>query len=340
MANQGITGWATVLTGTLLLAFTAETVGGEKVLLKRKYVDGRRVYIERKLDTHRAITGLPIGDVDQLATELTGVWSETSSLDDGGVRLELVFDRMARSLRDVDDGGLEYDTDDPENDEAAPQFKAILEPMIGMPVSMEIDKDGKVTAFTGLDAINEKVSQTATVSMHWQQMQRDFTDERGRKTWGEDPLLIYPDKEVEVGDVWEASASSDSPDLGAIAREHRFKAEKIGVTNGRKMLHISSSTKVSRVDSPEDGDGQKPIVEGTFTGKAVFDVELGMVVKRTSTGKLRVERPFPFGSTVMKAALEMTSSVSVLKEADRRRQQLEARKKTEQRRRELEEDDG
>ena len=130
--------------------------------------------------------------------------------------------------------------------------------MIGMSMTMEVDQAGKVVSFTGMDAINKKVSAEAVASMHWAQMQEEFTNERGRETWGEEPLRIYPNKEVKVGDTWKATSSVARPRIGEIVTDYEYKVEKIGMENGRKTVLIAVTGVVSK--------GAEPAVEAAAAG--------------------------------------------------------------------------
>jgi hypothetical protein len=244
-------------------------------------------------------------------------------------------------------GNAQFDTDDPEHEEAASQLGVVLKPMIGMPMTMEVDNNGKVLSFTGMDEINKKVSSNAIASMHWEQMKEEFTNERGKETWGQEPLLIYPNKEVGVGDTWEATSTIERPPMGTFVTTYHFKVDSIGTENGRKVVAISMTAEVTAGEEPEKagdetGTPEPPTeVSGKLSGMSTYDVELGRVVKQTAKGNVDIKIPLsklmpaapPSAEpqfAVFKIALDETSRV--LTEKERNAQKDEARKKAEARR--------
>ena len=196
---------------TVLSVFPAAASPGESVMLKREYAPGRISYIESQTKIEQDISGLPMPPMKFHQKQLYGLLEEVKSAANDETKIVLKYDRAARISEAPMMGAVEFDTDDPDYVEAAPQLGAVLEPMIGMEVTMELDKDGKVVAFSGMDAINKKVSERAVASMHWAQMQEEFTNERGKETWGTGPLLIYPNKKVKVGDKEVKSVEVNDP---------------------------------------------------------------------------------------------------------------------------------
>ena len=226
--------------------------------------------------------------------------------------------------------------------------------MIGMKVNMEVDKDGEIVSFTGMDAINKKVSEHAIASMHWDQMKEDFSDERGQERWGKEPLLIYPNRQVKVGDTWEGSISVDRPPMGIFVTSYKFEVDRIGIEDGRKSVVISVEGLVSA--GPE-GEGQpekeqeagpKTEVTGSLSGTGVYDVELGQVVNRTIKGNVDIRIPLAKLIPNLPASEEpqfadfkigLTETTRVLTRKEREAQKEEVRKRAEARRLAEEEED-
>ena len=224
---------------------TAQTLA-ESVLIKRKFDPAHKSYIESRTEVGQDISGLPWPPMKLHSTELYGLWEKVESVADGKTKIVLTYDRAARDVESPMVGVIEFDTDDPENEEAAPEFRSILTPMIGMSMTLKVSKKGKAVSFTGLDAINKKISASAIASMQWEQMKDDFTDQRGKETWGEGLLRIYPNKKVKVGDTWQVSSSIVRPRIGTIVTEYQYKVDRIGKEDGRKVVMISYTAKVSK----------------------------------------------------------------------------------------------
>ena len=290
---------------TALSVFPVGSALGESVMLKRMYAPGRVSYVESRMQLEQDMSGMPMPPMKFYITQLYGIWEKVESTDEGKTKVVMTFDRAARSTEAPMMGDVEFDTDDPDYEEAAPQLGTVLRPMIGMAMTMEVDKDGKVVSFSGMDAINKKISEEAVASMHWAQMKEEFTDDRGMETWGTSPLLIYPNKKVKVGDTWNANFSMERHMVGTLVTDYQYKVDRIGMESGRKIVSIVVTGVVSKgADAEEaqkkDDDAAKeeakknePKVEvnGTISGTALYDVELGRIVKRSSDSKIDIKIP-------------------------------------------------
>ena len=337
-----------------LCVFPAGSALGESVMVKRAYVPGQIVYIERETASVQEITTTIMPPMKLHAEQLYGLWEKVESVTDGKATVVLTFDRASRNVEAPMMGSTEFDTDDPEHEEAAPQLGAVLKPMIGMAMTMEVDRNGQVISFTGMDAINEKVSEKAIASMHWEQMKDEFSDERGMESWGKEPLMFYPNKEVQVGDTWEGSTSVDQPPLGTFVTDYKFKVDRIGIENGRKSVIISVTGVVSAREE-EDSEpaetqpaGPQTEVSGTLSGTGIYDVELGQVIKHSTKGNVDIKVPLSKLMPNLPASeepqfanfkIDLHEQTRVLSEQERNAQKEEARQKAEARRKAEEEED-
>ena len=353
--------------------FPAVTAFGESVMLKRQYTPGRVSYIESQTEIEQDISGLPMPPMKFHMTQLYGLWEKIESATPDKTRIVLTYDRAARTVEAPMMGEVEFDTDDPGYEEAAPQLGTVLKPMIGMELTMELDKDGKVVALSGVDAINKKVSEKAVASMHWEQMKEEFTDERGKETWGTGPLLIYPNKKVKVGDTWKASLSIVRPMVGTIVTDYEYKVDRIGIENGRDIVSISiagvtsratdvkkdaeSKEEVSKEEGKQDSDAAQEEtkeaapeaeISGIVSGTAIYDVQLGRIVRRASDSKVDIRVPLsklmpnvPAGEEPQFAMFKMAikSTTLILTEQERKAQKAEAHENAEMRRMAEEEED-
>jgi hypothetical protein len=356
-----------------MFIFPAGCALDKSVMLKREYVPGRISYIESQSELEQDISGLPMPPMKFQITQLYGLWETVDSAARGKTRIVLTYDRAARSVEAPMMGDVEFDTDDPDNEEAAPQLRTVLEPMIGMPVTMELGKDGEVVSFSGMDAINKKVSEKAVASMHWDHLKEEFTNERGKETWSTSPLLIYPNKKVKVGDTWNASISIERHMVGTIVTDYQYTVDRIDTENGRKTVSISATGLMSKgEDAKEDTDSKEqasieegeegedveqkqaeqtgPEMEltGSLTGTALYDVESGRIVRRTTDSNVDIKIPLstlipnlPAGDEPQFAKFKTVIKITtlVLTEEERNAQKAEARKKAEMRKKAEEEDD-
>jgi hypothetical protein len=349
-----------------ILAGSPTAVAADKsVILKRVFVPGTVSYVESKTEVEQDISGLPMPPMKLRFEQLYGLWERVESITEDKTTISLTYDRAARSVEAPMVGAVEFDTDDPEYEEAAPQLGAILEPMIGMTMTMELGVGGEVLTFSGMDAINRKVSERAVASMHWEQMKDDFTDERGMETWGREPLLYYANKEVKVGDSWQGVSTISEPTVGTIVTDYRYKVDRIGKHAGREAAVISVSGAISTANNGDvegspaeqapsaDHPGEdsvvpvtktpesKAVVTGVVSGSAVFDVQLGRIVERTTDGKIDMQIPLrklmpnlpdgvEGGTVEFKMAFRTTNTVHTPEK--RSAQKAAARQKAEMRR--------
>ncbi|UCF09438.1 MAG: hypothetical protein JSW65_05065 [Candidatus Bipolaricaulota bacterium] len=359
--------WATVLSSC-----PAVFGLGESVMLKRVYVPGTVCYVESRTEVDQDISGLPMPPMKIRFEQLYGLWEHVESVTEDKTTVVLTYDRAARNVEAPMLGTVEFDTDDPDYEEAAPQLGAVLKPMIGMAMRMELDGSGEVLHFTGMDAINRKVSESAVASMHWEQMKDDFTDARGKETWGREPLLFYANKEVKAGDSWQGVSSITEPVVGTIITDYRYEVDRVTMEDGRKTAVILVSGVISTVtngknskrsderdsnkeDTVEGGEGQvekkaeaQAEVTGVLSGSALYDVELGRIVTRATDGtidmsiplrKLMPNLPEGIEAGTVEFKMGFRTTITVSTEDERKAQKAEARKKAEMRRQAEEEED-
>jgi len=182
------------------------------------------------------------------------------------------------------------------------------------------------------------------------------------ETWGTSPLLIYPNKKVKVGDTWNATFSMDRHMVGTIVNNYQYKVDRIGTENGRNIVSILVTGVVSKGADAEneqkkDDDSAKdevkknePKVEvnGSISGTALYDVELGRIVKRSSDSKVDIKIPLsklmpnvPPSEEPQFANFKSTikSTTLILTEKERNAQKAEAHKKAMLRKQAEEEED-
>jgi hypothetical protein len=312
---------------------------GDAVTIKRQFNPGEKVYIQQDSHIDQTIEMGPT-TMKMKMRQLYGVWEAVKKSGGGTTDVELTFDRALQTLESPMMGNMKYDSDDPDNEENVPTLANILQNVVGGTMTMNVGPDGKVIAFSGMDAIREKVASKAAANMFWQQMKHEYTDDGARKKWGEGPLLAYPNKEVGVGDEWESDQTSDVPQVGTLLIATTYRLKEITSRDGRKVAVIATDQTITRrADDDEDADAT-PRVQGSANGELVYDIERGRVTHRTSKDSLKIQMPMPGAPAdpegnkpMMKAGIEIDTTVDVLSEKDRARQKDEMRRKIEERKR-------
>ncbi len=332
-----------------IAAIAGAPAKAESVVIKRKYDASKPHYSELKVDVVQkvAAAGMPGGAMEIKFTTLYGLREKVKESSGGKKTVTLTFERAMQSMDMPMMGNVEFDTDDPEDPEAAPMLAAIYQHFIGEAMTIEIGEDGKVIGFSGLDALSEKVSAKASVNQFWMMMKRIFTDKRGRNDWAEDPLLIYPNRSVKVGEQWEAESVDEDPQVGKLTSKHKYKLEKVATEEGRKVAHISYTSTISKApdaESKDAADPEKPktTVEGSSVGNAVYDIERGVVVRDTKEEKRKIVGPasaFGGGAGEMTVDIKIKSSSRIVPDAERASQKEKTARKIEERKKAEAEDD-
>lgn len=341
----------------LLAALTVNTAMAESVLIKRKFEAGSSHLFETKTEATQEMSGMPnVPKGESMKMKFDTVLCRREQVKDGVMgkkEITATFDRAVQIFDMPMMGGtLEFDSDDAENEEAAPQLATIFGPMVGESIKYEVGRDGKVLNFSGMAEISKKIDAKATMNMFWGQMKEEFTDKAGRRQYAEDPLMIYPGKEVAVGDTWSATSKRERPRMGTIVEESTYKLERIGTENGRKVAFISYTTDVSSEGGNEEkkaddakgaekkDSGSK--VKGSGKGKAVYDIELGMIVSIESDSKTDIRMSLSEmggGEGTMKINSTVKSNTRLISDTDRNKQKEEAAQKIAARKKAQEEEE-
>lgn len=308
---------------------------GESIMVKRVFKPGSDTYVERTTEVVQAFK-MPSGEMKITVKDIKVLQEKVKSVSDQIAKVVLTFDRISQTMESAMMGTHAFDSDDADNEEASPQLAPILGPAVSMSMTMEVDSEGKIKSFTGMDAINDKISEKIQGNMFWPMMKDEFTDEVALKEYGEGSLMMYANKQVSVGDTWTGSQSRDFPQLGTVVTDVTYKLERIGTEDGRKVAFISSNGKLSRQKNDSDGESP-PELSGTVSGQSVYDVELGRVVKRSAEQSFEIK--MKQAGQEANISISITFNSKVLSKKDRERQKYEAKKTAEMRKKAEEEED-
>lgn len=347
-----------IQTTTLAISFAllaAVPAMAESVLIKRKFDAGASHLLETKTQATQEMSGMPnVPAGETMKMKFDSVVCRREQVKDGKMGKKEVTATFDHAVQTYDipmmGGTLEFDSDDMENEEAAPQLATIFGPMIGESIKYEVGRDGKVLNFSGMEEIAKKIEAKATMNMFWGQMKDQFTDKSARRQYAEDPLLIYPGKEISVGDTWSATSTEERPRIGTMLQKFAYKLDRIGTDNGRKVAFISYTFDVSSANDTEkkngaEGEEKKEEagghVKGTGTGKAVYDIERGIIVNNDSESKTDIEMSLAAmgGQGTMKIKSIVKSSTRLISDEERNKQKEAAAKVAAERKKAQEEED-
>jgi outer membrane protein assembly factor BamB len=311
-----------VVLATGLTLMCAPGVFAQTIEIRPKWKQGQSVYLELKQKLDRDMGAMKI-----VSESTYGLIQNVLKSDSSGTTLELTIDR-AKSFNDMMDST--FDTDDAKNPEAAAQMRVTLMALVGKRLRIEIAPDGSVKSVSGADEIKKALDPEVKANNMFAMMlaQSEFSEQRLRNAWAEIPMTIFPGKPVSVGDSWEKQVTDEIPRVGRTITTFRYKLNHIDEAGGHKVAHIDYEADVA----PGDAEKNQPSgtkIGGKFTGKAQYDINDGMVVKRAQDGEMNIEMTSPMP---MKIKVKSSGDLGVRSMKDREEEKALAIKTSKSRR--------
>lgn len=275
----------------LLSVFCVAQVRAQSVRIEPKNKSGETTYIEQDMDVHQKMEGGPMpGAMEIDIKRVYGLNRKVEPTPDGGAKITMTFDRTMQKFDSPMMNGA-YDSDAPDDDDS-PMLAGPFKAMIGGTFTMEVDKEGQVKDFSGMKKILEKVEDASGGNPLSGQLRGELTDERGKSTYGEQLYLMYPNKDVSVGDTWAKTFHDVLPQLGKVISHYDYKLDRIAEENGHKVAIVSYKSTTEKDESAKSDDampGASTKVSGSGKGQLTYDVERGTVTKQTSDGHMNIE---------------------------------------------------
>lgn len=181
-------------------------------------------------------------------------------------------------------GNISYDSDEKTEpkDMSSAMMSNIFGNMIGESFSMTVDKEGKVTNVTGMEAIFTNMIKKLgldTVPGGAQSIagfKEQFSDEQFKKNFGES-FNILPSKEVKIGDSWDIETNSDMMGMDLKSKNtYTLKSIEGDIATVDVVSNFNA-------DKTEGGEGKEMDMDGTQTGTMKIDVNTGMAVEGNIT---------------------------------------------------------
>ena len=266
-------------------------VRAQSVRIEPKYKSGESTYVEQNADIHQKMEGGPMpGAMEIDIKRVYGLNRKVEATPDGGAKITMTFDRTMQKFDSPMMTGA-FDSDAPDEDDS-PMLAGPFKAMVGGTFTMEVDKEGKVKDFSGMKKILEKVEDASGGNPLSGQLRGELTDERGKSTYGEQVYLMYPNKEVNVGETWAKTFHDVLPQIGKVVSHYDYKLDRIAEENGHKMAIVSYKSTTEKDSSGKPGDempGASTKLTGSGNGQLTYDVEQGAVTRQTSDGRMNIE---------------------------------------------------
>lgn len=334
MQNHNILGrWGS---SALLAVFIAPSgvLGAETVELRAKFPPGRAWYVELGSKSTQAISGpmFPGGKMESKTNQTMGVIEKVESSSKDGAKIVMTFDRYGMSISSLTMGNMSYDSDRPSEDESS-YLEQMFSPFIGMPMTMVLDGQNKITSFTGMTAILEKVEEKAQGNPLFPQMRAGLNDDVATQTWARSRFSLLPDRKVKVGETWTVRREEKQPPLGTTLNEAECKLDRIGELNGRRAAFVSykgtitPENKVKKGES-DGAEGQGGIEEGSFSGTFAFDLQHGQIIEQNQETHMKAKIS-PGGGEPLSIDVNSKSTTLVKSLAEREKEKKDNLRKAE-----------
>lgn len=221
---------------------------------------------------------------------------------DGNVEYELVFDRLAHHY-EAGDKVVHCDTDESlcSRDRFNPMM-ALFQPMLDAPMTMVVDSDdGTILLYEGMETIFKKVETSlqnhknkAGLEEKLAQMKCSFNDDFCRAVFGQNAMLLYPFKSVEVGETWNKNVEKRLPH-GLLVVDLKCELSRVLDQDGRRVAIVDYTGEVRQKES-RAGQPHAPQIKnlrGAFQGTARFDSAGGLFVADRQEGTFTLDVEFP-----------------------------------------------
>jgi len=267
----------------LTVSAVAARAAEETVLLRPKFSTGRAYYVERITETEQQMKGGQFGRVGMKSSirQVSGLLERTRETSPERTVLDLTFKKIAFGGTLAMLGELHFDSDQPEDD-LSPVLAPIFRPMLGMKVTVELDRNQAAVRVRGGEKIVAKIEQGKVAgNMLWPELREGLSNEALKGSFGGDQFVLMPNREVKVGERWTRSAEYAGVKTGPLEEEYEVTLEKTSNEGGRRLAHLSYTGTVKQVGPPlTKGPAEYQLKSGTLRGTAVFDCELGRIIRR------------------------------------------------------------
>ncbi len=314
----------------MVLAWAAGLAVGqepESVLLAPRLQAGDTALVEVVKDVKQTTTGGLFNEAPIHSTSQQGLGLRTrleSEPTDGGLVLVGTFERVSSRI-DVLGNKWNFDSETAGSSDPTNPLAVVLGQLLGGTIRLRLDAAGVARSCEGMAEVlaqmEAAVADNGLAGQFLGEVKRNFDDEAMKFLWGDCRTVLYPGREVKVGDTWQASLRRPTPFVGALVRDYTCGVRRIGDQNGRRVVIVDykAELRVAPDAEPEPMGGQMAIKYqgGRLTGTATFDVELGLFTEQTEevTDRRTMDYPAQGQTTgpqtvVMEQTLRTTIKVS------------------------------
>lgn len=297
-----------LLLTVVLLVSAAAAAAEETVPLRPKFKTGQVFHIERITETEQEMKGGQFGKagVKNTICDVLGILEKTRETSRERTVLSLTFKKAAFGGTLAMIGKVDFDSDQPDEGQS-PMLAPIFRPIVGMGLTVQLDHDYTAVKVSGAEKMVAKIEKgNVAGNMLWSEFREGFNNEAFKGSLGNAQFVLLPNREVKVGERWKRSVEHPTVKTGRVREEYEVTLEKISNEGGRRAAHLSYTAALTPVEPPKAaGPAQYELKSGTLSGTAVFDCELGRIVRREENQKRTLHVTIPAAGAA--GAIEVTA---------------------------------
>ncbi|MBK8268697.1 MAG: PQQ-binding-like beta-propeller repeat protein [Planctomycetes bacterium] len=321
-----------VFTLASLVAFAQAAVAADGVVLKPKADGPRDVYVEFDSTAVQTMDG-PDGKPMEIKSRSVFGLIQRETQKDGSTIIDATIDRLLGDMSFSANMRSLYDTDEPDYEEASPMHRDTFGPLLNATLRVTLGADGLGKSVEGGQAVRDKLTAMGEQNYVASSLaQAEFTDAQIQSVIGETATILYPYKELKVGDTWKKMQKDVYPQVGKVNVTYECKLDGIEKARGGEFAVVSFKGVVAKdADEKPEKDKRLGKIDATFAGVAKFDIAQGRFVDITRDMKAKLEIPPWFTkeptAPLMKIDGQFTMAYSVGSIADRLKQKGEISKR-------------
>jgi outer membrane protein assembly factor BamB len=222
-----------------------------------------------------------------------------------------------------------YDTDNPDAEDASPDHKAAYSPIIGMPLTIVLDGQGLGASVEGGEPIRAKLTALGEANFVASAMAKEvFADRSIMSNFAEQQYVLLPYREVKVGEAWKKTHHDVYPNVGKVIVQYDCTLASV---EGDTALVNFKGTVTKDPDEKPTKEFRPGAMEGSFSGTANFSISQSRFVslQTDTTATIHVQPWWSKDQTVplMKLEGQTKTGFTVTSAADRmaRKSEIAAR---------------
>lgn len=297
---------------TLSLAIGLASAVFAQVGLRAQNLEGTATYVTSvTTDQVLNIAGMDFATKAEVNVTTTSTTSKPDA--EGKIRIQEKQDALVATLNLPQNLNVAYDSSKPETAKSDnPMLQQIIDgmsSMVGKTYTRVIDKENRLVALEGVDAVLEKTPATVR-----EEVKKELDLAEQQRAWSQEVKRL-PDGAVKQGDRWKRTEISN---IGAgqtltydIFYDYQGPVEKNGKTYDKIGIFHENVKYAIAADSslPIRVANQELKIEST-TGALLFDRERGAVIDSTQTVKIVGPLGLSFNDMPLPGKLDLTMTTT------------------------------